>query len=209
MSRKVSGRSSGVVIWHSPCVHTAVPLALEGGWGWDSRAGAGSVPESQSTWLVCGQFSCPIISNDRYLLGLLCPSACGVTMQYTANKRSSPHSFGIPFLPGRQENENSDSSGGARVRRTGAVRWWVLMGSARKVLVERLTFEQRAEQAGLSGGRAGAERRKSVHESPRQEYTPYVWGAAGGPEEPDWIVTSYFVTQNSCMNQLSLKERQI
>lgn len=48
------------------------------------------------------------------------------------------------------------------------------MGSARKVLVERLTFEQRPEQSGLSGGRAEAERRKSVHESPRQEYTLYV-----------------------------------
>lgn len=74
-----------------------------------SRAGAGSVPESQSTWLVCGRFPCPIISNHRYLLNPLYPSACGVTMQDTVNKRSSPHSFGIPVLLGRQGNENSDT----------------------------------------------------------------------------------------------------
>lgn len=87
-----------------------------------SRAGAGSVPESQSTWLACKWLWCPIISNDRYLLDPLCPSACGVTMRDTVNKRPSPHSFGIPVLPGRQENENSNSSGEARVRRTGVVR---------------------------------------------------------------------------------------
>lgn len=208
MSRKVSGRSSGVVIWHSPCAHPAVPLALEGGWGWAAELG----PAASLKFRAHGRCAEGSRAQSFQIVGI-CQTHCVQSpvvspwgTQWT--KGQVPIPLGFPFYQER-ENGNCDSSGEARVRRTGAVRWCVWMGSAGKVWVERLTFEQQPEQAGHSGGRAGAERRQIVCESPRQEYSRYVWGAARGPEEPEWIVMLYFVTQNSCMNQLSLKEWQI
>lgn len=156
MSRQVSGRSSGVVIWHSLCAHPAVPLALEGSWGWASglglaaslkvrahgRCAEGSRAQSFQIVGICRTHcvQAPVVSP------------CGT--QWT--KGQVPIPLGFPFSQER-ENGDGDRSGEARVRRTGAVGWWAWMGSTGKVWVERLTFEQRPEQAGLSGGGGGGQ----------------------------------------------------
>lgn len=49
-----------------------------------------------------------------------------------------------------------------------------LIGSSRKALMVRLTFEQRPERAGLSGGSTVAEIRKNLCEGLRQEHAPCV-----------------------------------
>lgn len=52
--------------------------------------------------------------------------------------------------------------------------FFFLIGSSRKALMVRLTFEQRPEQAGLFGGSTVAESRKNSCEGLRQEHAPCV-----------------------------------
>lgn len=55
------------------------------------------------------------------------------------------------------------------------------MGSARKVLVERLTFEQQPERAGLSGGRAGQSAGRVCVKAPGRSTPPMSEERPEGP----------------------------
>lgn len=171
MSKQVSGRSSGVVIWHSPCAHPAVPLALEGSWGWASGLG----PAASLKVRAHGRCAEGSRAQSFQIVGICrthcvqAPVVSPCRTQWT--KGQVPIPLGFPFSQER-ENGDGDSSGEARVRRTGAVGWWAWMGSAGKVWVERLTFEQRPEQAGLSGGGGGGRAQEACAWKPQAGVRP-------------------------------------
>lgn len=145
-----------------------------------SSTGTGSTLKARTLWLMCQRFPCTIIWPHVYLfVEPIVSSPCSASVCWhreQENKCLVP--LGFPTLPGRQENGHNNESRGRLVL------WddfFFLIGSSRKALMVRLTFEQRPEQAGLFGGSTVAESRKNSCEGLRQKHAPCVWGAARGP----------------------------